>query len=766
MAPLINVSRTPHTIVDDPAEKDHSLRSASPPSIIQTPFTMVPSSNILPDCIVNTPADYFEKKASSSLKIETMISSDKGLDVSSDTPVICLGETQKTESSVFEENTEVLPLQDDDPESPIMTVRSVLTGVILAVFGVSVTQLFLFKPVHMQIKLMFLQKETAFSALMGTTASVATLAAEMIVVYDLYFDQKISLGVAFGILMSSQLLGFAWAGILQPILVYPMRNVFPETLPSVSLLHSLFSVGSESEDQVKFFKKSFLAIGIYEIFPTYITPAFQAINVFCLTLPKNQLITDIFGGARPFQGMGLFSFSADWTMVGGLGPLYMPLTTQFHQLLAWVISTLAFFLVYSTSWFGGGLNQKFPFLSASLFTADGEPYPYRHAVNPDGTANEEFIEKAGIPFYTGTFYLVQVFLSLCLTSAVSHAVFQNYRLICSIFKKSKSSEEIDPNRIACLKYKDFPLWGFAVIAIVAIGLTFGMSALSNSGISVPALIVSLMGSFLLTLGTGFIFAISGFVVRLSTGIQMLGGLLFPGNVFGSMWFTIYGGTSAYQGLNMLKNMKYGQYIHLPPRLVVYSQLIGCTVGSFVTLLVVKAILKNEREVLLSPHGNGVFSGAEIAAFHARAVSWGIFARRMFLSGQKYSAVSWGMLIGFFLPVPFFVGHKFFPRLKFDHVIVPLFFGIIPSLYTMAYAGETMRIVVGLLSQLWARRFHKYNYILSAALDGGTELVVFILAMAFQGGGGHPVKFPTYFLNPPMSTPRDYCYVESDAHGSG
>ncbi|OAV99837.1 hypothetical protein PTTG_25314, partial [Puccinia triticina 1-1 BBBD Race 1] len=609
------------------------------------------------------------------------------------------------------------------------------------------------------------KKEAGFSALMGTTASGATLAAEMIVAYELYFGQVINFGVAFGILMSSQLLGFGWAGLLQPILVYPSRAVYPEALPSVSLLTSLFKVGSESEDQVKFFKKAFLAVSIYEILPTYVMPAFQAISVFCLTLPKNQLITTIFGGARPFEGMGIFSISADWSMIGGLGPLYMPLraSASIHQLIALVASTLAYFLAYSRSWFGAGVNQNFPFMSASLLTADGKPYPYRQAINADGTANEEFIQRTGLPFYTATFYLVQILLSACLTSSISHALLHNYHLIGSIFKKLKTSQEIDPHQLVCLKYKDFPRWGFAAIVLVAVALTFGMSSLSNSGISFAGLLVALVGSFLMTLGTGFIFATTSFIVRLSAGIQMFGGLLFPGNVFGSMWFTIYGASSAIQGLIMLINLKYGQYIHLPQNLVVRSQLIGCTIGSFATLAVVKSILKYEREVLLSPNGNGVFSGAEVAAFQARSVSWGVFSRRMFLFGQKYSAVSWASLVGLLLPIPFFIAHKFWPRYKLDLVNVPLLLGIPPALYTLAYAGEPMRIAIGITSQFWTRKYRnqwfvKYNYILSAALDGGTELVVFLLAMVFQGGGGKRINFPTYFLNPTPSTPRDYCFM--------
>ncbi|KAA1109995.1 hypothetical protein PGT21_005972 [Puccinia graminis f. sp. tritici] len=69
-------------------------------------------------------------------------------------------------------------------------------------------------------------------------------------------------------------------------------------------------------------------MGIYEIFPAYIAPAFQAISVFCLTLPKHQLITNIFGGAQPFEGLGFLNISGDWALVGAHGPLYTPLTAQ------------------------------------------------------------------------------------------------------------------------------------------------------------------------------------------------------------------------------------------------------------------------------------------------------------------------------------------------------------------------------------------------------------------------------------------------------
>jgi hypothetical protein len=122
-----------------------------------------------------------------------------------------------------------------------------------------------------------------------------------------------------------------------------------------------------------------------------------------------------------------------------------------------------------------------------------------------------------------------------------------------------------------------------------------------------------------SLAVGFISATTGFQVPITSGTQVVGGLILPGNAFGNMWFTTDGASVTLQVTSMLKDLSYGQYIHLPPYLVACSQLIGCTFGSLASMVVIKAIFKNEREILLSPNCNGVFSGAEVAQFQARSV---------------------------------------------------------------------------------------------------------------------------------------------------
>ena len=57
-------------------------------------------------------------------------------------------------------------------------------------------------------------------------------------------------------------------------------------------------------------------------------------------------------------------------------------------------------------------------------------------------------------------------------------------------------------------------------------------------------------------------------------------------------------------------------------------------------------------------------------------------------------------------------------------------------------------VIGFIAQFYLRRykpnlFVKYNYLVSAALDGGTQVIVFILSFAVFGGGGKAHEFPRW-----------------------
>lgn len=72
----------------------------------------------------------------------------------------------------------------------------------------------------------------------------------------------------------------------------------------------------------------------------------------------------------------------------------------------------------------------------------------------------------------------------------------------------------------------------------------------------------------------------------------------------------------------------------------------------------------------------------------------------------------------------------------------------------------MSVIVGIVSQVWVRRYHpgwykKYNYILGGALDGGAQVMVFILSFAVFGASGAAKPFPAWWGNPGKGN-VDYC----------
>lgn len=73
---------------------------------------------------------------------------------------------------------------------------------------------------------------------------------------------------------------------------------------------------------------------------------------------------------------------------------------------------------------------------------------------------------------------------------------------------------------------------------------------------------------------------------------------------------------------------------------------------------------------------------------------------------------------------------------------------------------TSTVLVGIISQVWLRSYHpgwfkKYNYILGGALDGGAQVMIFILSFAVFGASGVPRPFPSWAGNPARGN-VDYC----------
>ena len=158
-----------------------------------------------------------------------------------------------------------------------------------------------------------------------------------------------------------------------------------------------------------------------------------------------------------------------------------------------------------------------------------------------------------------------------------------------------------------------------------------------------------------------------------------------------------------------------------------------------------SITTNQREILLSIEGSNIWSGQGPQNYNSQAIAWGGLAKDLFSAGGIYQWVTFAFLIGFLLPVPFWIGHRYFPRLRLDYLNTAIIANFIGLLYVGINSVTMPWFYVGVISQWYMRKYRpnwfiKYNYILSAAMDCGTQVIVFILSFAVFGGAGSAVSY--------------------------
>lgn len=182
-------------------------------------------------------------------------------------------------------------------------------------------------------------------------------------------------------------------------------------------------------------------------------------------------------------------------------------------------------------------------------------------------------------------------------------------------------------------------------------------------------------------------------------------------------------------------------------------------------------MTNQADILRSVEGTNIWSGNQgtsrlpcqalippVQQFNAQAVTFGGFPHELFSVGGVYQWVPLATLLGFIVrvsrcsadadqqvPVPFWAIHKKCPKLKLDLVNTPVVLWYLVFLNVGINSSLMSFFFFGFISQGYIRRYYpnlfvRYNYLVSAALDGGTSVMVFILSFAVLGAAGAAVAF--------------------------
>ncbi|KAF2401938.1 OPT superfamily oligopeptide transporter [Trichodelitschia bisporula] len=719
--------------------------------------------------------------------------------------------------------TEVIHATDDPTLNP-WTFRTWFLGIGLSTFGGVLATIYYFKPQQVVVSTVFVavvsyvlglglewvipkrgiigrllnphpfnNKEHAAIIVMASAATNAPLAIEVLAVSKLYYNVVPNAGVGIFIIWSSQCLGYGIAGLLRRTLVYPTKMLFPYNLPMNSLLETLHGEKSQVKKKLRVFYIGFLVLFFYEIIPQWIMPVLLGISFFCLAKRDSLVFTNIFGGTNGNEGLGTLQLSFDWQYIANPSPLWYPLQTLFNSFVGYVLCIFVFVGIY----YGNIWNSyNLPFLNQGLWTeASNSTYfvPFNQTIilNDNYEVDMAKVMQQGLPYFTGTFAAYILATNLSITATFTHLFLWNYDDIKTAWafaslanlkhafnprawnwrfwtntegvRGGPDDKETDPHYRLMLAYKDAPDWWYMGLLVVSTVLGLTMLYLAKSTLPWWGFFIACLLSSICILFFGAQYAITGYDYNIQPVMQMLGGYLHPGRPMANMYFVLFGYNSVVQGQLLLRDLKFAQYAHLCPRATFVMQLMGTFVGSTFSYIMMSSITTEQRDILLSREGTNVWSGQGVQSFNSQAVMWGGLAKSLFSVGQRYQWITLAFLIGFLLPIPFWLGHKFFPKLRLDYWNTAVIANWIGLLNVGINSVTTAWFVIGAFSQFYLRRYRpnwfiKYNYILSAAMDGGTQVVVFILSFAVQGAAGTAITFPPYWGNNYNNGHLDFCMV--------
>lgn len=135
------------------------------------------------------------------------------------------------------------------------------------------------------------------------------------------------------------------------------------------------------------------------------------------------------------------------------------------------------------------------------------------------------------------------------------------------------------------------------------------------------------------------------------------------------------------------------------------------------------------------------------------------APEMFNFGQRYQWVSAAYFLGFLVPLPFYFLAKFFPHQRiWSYLNLSIIFWYFGYLVVGVNSSVWIYYLIGFAGQWWFRKYRpaqfvRWNYLVSAAMDGGTQVVVFMLSFAVAGASGVERPFPNWWGNSASNVDR-------------
>ncbi|XP_023520695.1 oligopeptide transporter 3-like [Cucurbita pepo subsp. pepo] len=566
-----------------------------------------------------------------------------------------------------------------------------------------------------------------------------------ITVMKAYYKQSLNFFLALLIVLTTQILGYGWAGMLRRYLVDPVEMWWPANLAQVSLFRALHEREDKSKGmtRMKFFLIFMGASFVYYVFPGYLLQILSFFSWVCWVWPRSITAQQI-GSSQ--SGLGLGAFTFDWAGISAYhgSPLVSPWSSILNVGVGFVM--FIYIILPVCYWkFNTFDARKFPIFSNQLFTRTGHKYDTTKVLTPKFDLNIAAYNNYSKLYLSPLFALSIGSGFARFTATLTHVALFHGRDIWKQSREAIKNAKLDIHAKLMQNYKQVPEWWFLVLLFGSTVISLLMSIVWKDIVQLPwwGMLFAFAMAWIVTLPIGVIQATTNQQPGYDIIAQFIIGYILPGKPIANLLFKIYGRISTVHALSFLSDLKLGHYMKIPPRCMYITQLVGTLVAGTINLAVAWWMLDNIENICdteaLQP--DSPWTCPKYRVTFDASVIWGLIGpRRLFGPGGLYRNLVWLFLIGAVLPVPIWALSKVFPEKKWIALInIPVisygFAGMPPATPTNIASW----LITGTIFNYFVFRYHKrwwqkYNYVLSAALDAGTAFMGVLLFIVLQNGG--------------------------------
>ncbi|TYH98743.1 hypothetical protein ES332_A11G018500v1 [Gossypium tomentosum] len=589
----------------------------------------------------------------------------------------------------------------------------------------------------------FNMKEHVLITIFANSGAGSVYATHILSAVKLYYKRKLTFLPALLVMITTQVLGFGWAGIFRKYLVEPGEMWWPSNLVMVSLFRALH----DKEERPKggttlnqFFLLVLICSFAYYVLPAYLFTTLTSFSWVCWLAPKSVLVQQLGSG---LNGLGIGSFGIDWATISSY--LGSPLASPWF---ATANIAVGFFLVMYvmtplTYWFDVYKAKTFPIYSSELFKSNGESYDILSIVNPSFHLDKEVYGQNDRVHLSAFFAMTYGLGFATLTATLFHVLLFDGK---ELWQQTKSAfggnNKIDIHTRLMKKYKSVPTWWFTMILVLNLALILFTCEYYNESLQLPwwGVLLACAIALFFTLPIGIIAATTNQAPGLNIITEYVIGYMYPEHPVANMCFKVYGYISMVQALTFVSDFKLGHYMKIPPRSMFTAQMVGTLVAVFVYTITAWWLMEeipNLCDTSLLPHDSPWTCPMDRVFFDA-SVIWGLVGpRRIFGTEGEYGNVNWFFLGGALAPFLVWLAHKVFPDKEWIRLIhMPVLLGATSMMPPASAVNFTSWLLVGFLSGFVVFKYRpewwkRYNYVLSGGLDAGTAFMTVLLFLTLQ-----------------------------------